>query len=281
MPEWEMAWEAPLNFDYVGGGVTPVAVGHDTGWRTLPFYVLVNNWGDSGSVAESRDRAPFRIAPGESYLVRRDQPHRLRVITGAQPVSIWCHFRVTMFQSVDLLGLFDFPALFSPELSSRLRELCSSLVLPEESGNPLAALVERKQTGFAMVRELIRAATPKSDMPQRLSSLERLAPVLDYMARHVGDGVTLGELAERAHFSVSRFQVVFQQALGRTPLAYHRYLRLLKAHELLIREDLTLEEIAARLGFYDVFHFGKQFKRQFGVSPGEYLKRHRKRMPGL
>lgn len=34
----------------------------------------------------------------------------------------------------------------------------------------------------------------------------------------------------------------------------------------------TLREAAKNFGFYDEFHFSRQFKKMFGVPPGEYRK---------
>jgi AraC family transcriptional activator of pobA len=49
---------------------------------------------------------------------------------------------------------------------------------------------------------------------------------------------------------------------------------LLEAARLLRFSDLTIKEIAARLGFSDQFAFSKAFKRQRGESPLDFRGRY-------
>ena len=42
--------------------------------------------------------------------------------------------------------------------------------------------------------------------------------------------------------------------------------------------ESTPAETAAALGFCNVFHFSRSFKRHFGVTPAEYLRRRRERL---
>jgi len=52
-----------------------------------------------------------------------------------------------------------------------------------------------------------------------------------------------------------------------------REIRLKKAKELLQNEDLTVSEIAYRVGFGSPTYFNKCFHEYFGVSPGEYKRK--------
>lgn len=60
---------------------------------------------------------------------------------------------------------------------------------------------------------------------------------------------------------------------GYSPYEYLRVMRLKKAAEMLLTEDLTIAEIAYSVGINDPFYFSKCFKSQFGVSPSAYRKR--------
>jgi AraC-like DNA-binding protein len=83
---------------------------------------------------------------------------------------------------------------------------------------------------------------------------------LEGLAREVG--LSRSVLAER-----------FRTAMGETPLAYLRTVRLQRAMRLLTEEDSTLEQVAAAVGYQDAFGFSKAFKKAVGVSPGEFRKR--------
>ncbi len=60
---------------------------------------------------------------------------------------------------------------------------------------------------------------------------------------------------------------------GYSPYEYLRVIRLKKAAEMLLTEDLTIAEVAYSVGINDPFYFSKCFKSQFGVSPSAYRKK--------
>lgn len=60
---------------------------------------------------------------------------------------------------------------------------------------------------------------------------------------------------------------------GYSPLEYVRVMRMKKAAEMLLTEDLTIAEIAYAVGINDPFYFSKCFKTQFEVSPSAYRKK--------
>ena len=97
------------------------------------------------------------------------------------------------------------------------------------------------------------------------------------MSRNLAGKCRLEEAAARANLSESRFTVLFKQTMTSSPGAYWQSLRLRRAHELLSAGS-TPAETAAALGFCDVFHFSRSFKRHFGVTPAEYLRRRRERL---
>lgn len=47
--------------------------------------------------------------------------------------------------------------------------------------------------------------------------------------------------------------------------------RLKKAAKLLIESNLSIKEIAYKVGFSDSRYFSKRFKKQFGTSPGKFI----------
>ena len=60
---------------------------------------------------------------------------------------------------------------------------------------------------------------------------------------------------------------------GRTPNALIRTLRLKRAAQLLEQSQMTITEITYAVGFSDLKHFRTVFREQFGLLPGEYLKK--------
>ena len=75
-------------------------------------------------------------------------------------------------------------------------------------------------------------------------------------------GVTPSHLAEAV-----------REVTGRTPGQIIRDAQIAEAKRLLRHTDKTIGEIAYSLGFNDSAYFGRFFKREAGVSPGEF-RRH-------
>lgn len=81
------------------------------------------------------------------------------------------------------------------------------------------------------------------------------------------------ELAKMTNVSVKTAETKFKAMFGQT---IHQYILNFKTDEaksyLKYFPEMPIKEIAYNLGFYDEFHFSKQFKKQLGVSPSEYKK---------
>jgi AraC-like DNA-binding protein len=86
-------------------------------------------------------------------------------------------------------------------------------------------------------------------------------------------GWTLDELAQRAGLSRTGFAERFRTAMGDTPLAYLRTVRMQRAMRLLADTAHPLERIAGDVGYQDAFGFSKVFKRTVGLSPKEFRRR--------
>jgi AraC-like DNA-binding protein len=103
--------------------------------------------------------------------------------------------------------------------------------------------------------------------PNGLSD-NRLTRVLDYIETHLGERLTLAEIAGIACLSPYHFSRSFKRAMG---LGLHRYVvrrRIKRAKELVLRTDLTLAEIGYAVGFDSQASFTTSFTRDVGVSPG-------------
>jgi AraC-like DNA-binding protein len=83
----------------------------------------------------------------------------------------------------------------------------------------------------------------------------------------------LGVLAKRVGLSRATFARRFVRLVGTPPLAYLARWRMTLAGRLLRETADPLAEIASRVGYESEFAFNRAFKRELGVSPGEYRKK--------
>lgn len=102
----------------------------------------------------------------------------------------------------------------------------------------------------------------------------RLAPAIRYMERHLSDRVRVERLAQLCYMSPSQLRRLFLREYGLSPIAYRNRLRMEKAKDMLCYGSLRVSEIAALLGYDNVYAFSAAFKRETGVSPTEFASTH-------
>ncbi|MBN8217478.1 MAG: PocR ligand-binding domain-containing protein [Spirochaetes bacterium] len=92
-----------------------------------------------------------------------------------------------------------------------------------------------------------------------------------HIAEHLEEKITLPVLARLAGRSPSFISRYFADEFGLTPREFIERERMKEAFTLL-RAGEKVNAIAARLGYYDEFHFSKAFKKRFGKPPSLYRK---------
>ncbi len=82
----------------------------------------------------------------------------------------------------------------------------------------------------------------------------------------------VGRLAAAAHLSLSRFKARFKAEVGVPPADYAMRQRIEFAGQLLRQGDLSVTELAMRLGFNSTQYFATVFKRYVGKAPSAYRR---------
>lgn len=101
--------------------------------------------------------------------------------------------------------------------------------------------------------------------------------VQDYIEQHIGQAMSIEDLANAAGFSKYHFSRIFQSMLHESPAQYVNRIRMEYAMFLLAhREDKNMTDIAFELGFTDSAVFSRAFKNFFGMSPREYRQEYSK-----
>jgi len=65
---------------------------------------------------------------------------------------------------------------------------------------------------------------------------------------------------------------VFQKVYHMSPRKYLSDLKVQEAKILIQQPDISINEIASRLGYKNLSHFSRQFKRWTGLNPTEFRK---------
>jgi len=132
-----------------------------------------------------------------------------------------------------------------------------------------SAIVDR--LAEALMIQLIRAHAERSQMDSGFLaalSCRMLGPALAAIHEDPSAGWSVDMLARRIGASRSSFAARFKAVLGTTPMQYVTDWRMQGARELLRTRDLSIAQVAERVGYVSEFAFAKAYKRTFGEGPG-------------
>ncbi len=141
----------------------------------------------------------------------------------------------------------------------------------ETGGFGGALLVDSLKTALAihLLRNYCTTVPKLSSHADGLSSV-KLTLVTDYINTHLHEELKLTEIAAIAQMSPYHFLRLFKQSMGVTPHQYILQRRIDKAKYLLQLSDLSIANIALRVGFCDQSHLTRYFKRILGLTPKQF-----------
>lgn len=90
-----------------------------------------------------------------------------------------------------------------------------------------------------------------------------------YIEEHLAERITLDDLGRLIGRSASFVAHHFASEFGKTPRQYILERKMEYARQLL-EEGLQVQQTAERLGFYDAFHFSRQFRRYWKCPPSAF-----------
>lgn len=104
--------------------------------------------------------------------------------------------------------------------------------------------------------------------PTRLTARDDgLGPALRAIHTAPEKDWSIERLATICHMSRTAFATRFNRALGEAPLRYLTRWRMTRARQLLANRQLSLDQVAQRVGYSSGFAFSKAYKRETNASP--------------
>lgn len=98
---------------------------------------------------------------------------------------------------------------------------------------------------------------------------------LKYIDEHFDEKINLKTAAEQIGCSYVHLSRIFSKSTGISFTAYLNRFRIVKSVYDLLYTELGITEIAYRNGFETLRSYNREFKKNFGISPGEYRgKKH-------
>lgn len=106
------------------------------------------------------------------------------------------------------------------------------------------------------------------------ADINRLKTALGYIQSHYNEDISLQDIADSCLVSKSECCHLFKRTLRQTPFSYLLNYRIQQSLPMLLDGQLSVTEIASRLGFHGSSYFAETFKKVMNCSPREYRRMH-------
>lgn len=155
----------------------------------------------------------------------------------------------------------------------RLATLMQLLGEETRARRPARELVLERLLEVLLI-EALRSGTETTAAPGLSRGLadERLAASLHALHACPAHPWTVADLAAEAALSRSAFFARFSRVVGLAPMEYLLAWRMALAKQLLRRRELTMDEVAERVGYGSASTFSVAFARHAGVPPARYAR---------
>lgn len=150
-----------------------------------------------------------------------------------------------------------------PETIDQLADCCHRLVTGGET--PGAASAIAYEAAMALYDDVF------GSHPTFAQEYRTLQHVLGHIESHLGDRLSVSDLAEVAGLSRAHFSRIFTASEGLPPAEFVLQKRLRRAAKLLTTAaDMPIKEVSALCGFEDPNYFSKVFRRLYGTNPSDF-----------
>jgi AraC-like DNA-binding protein len=192
---------------------------------------------------------------------------------------------IDMAQLHDLIGRLEFQAEIGSASGKGLPRGIGPAVMDEDMADATTRLVKCLQSeaesqilGPGLVREILYRALSGTQAPILYSlamhsgTFSQVARVLKIMQSDYAGKLDVEQMANKAHMSASAFHRAFKEITSDSPMQYLKKIRLTRARDLMVQENMKAYIAADKVGYESSSQFSREFKRYFGQSPAEMMR---------
>ena len=122
---------------------------------------------------------------------------------------------------------------------------------------------------YLVLNECIKNST----RPESEKDNEFMYAIIDYILKHLGEGISLEGIASSMGYERHYFSSLFHKCFSMNFRNFVNLFRFEKACQLLIEDNSSITQICSECGFGSIRSFNRIFKEMSGMTPGEYKNR--------
>ncbi len=226
-----------------------------------------------GCVVYEINQNHYRLTPGDTLVINPQQIHR---IFEADKTLSAIVLGINNLQIQGLAPNYLIPITVSPVISmvSPFKSLqpyfllCRNLAMIHNKdyliNNPQTTLLNSLIT---IIYNLCKKNNKTENKGENIA--ERVKYYLD---THYLEDINLEIMSKKLHLNKFYLAHCFKNYMGVSPMQYVNKRRISEAQILLISTNLTITEISFRCGFNNSSYFQTTFKKNIGITPGQYRK---------
>ncbi|NLK20557.1 MAG: AraC family transcriptional regulator [Epulopiscium sp.] len=175
-----------------------------------------------------------------------------------------------------LINESDVPIIHLLKYHKEFFETCNSILLEQQKGDPgnnlmLKALVMK--CIILLLRETLWKEQPIEFQGCDFESSNKtyiVNRIISFINENYMGEISLGKIANNMYLSSVYISKIFKEETGESPINYLIKTRLKKALEIMETSDLSIKEIAKKVGYSDAYYFSKLFKKYYGYPPSRH-----------
>lgn len=140
-------------------------------------------------------------------------------------------------------------------------------LMPSELLKQIGTIEEMK----VIIEDVVQMMCEVAEQKKNIATGAKGNQIIEYIHEHYTDiNLNVASIAETFGFNSSYLSRLFKEQTGGNLLTYINRYRIQKVKELLTETDLTLNEIAERVGFINSIAIIRTFKKYEGMTPIQY-----------
>ena len=225
----------------------------------------------------------YDVHQGDLVICNPGDEHQNIIIDRDNPtIEFICGFSDVHFAGMgrNRIELQDGSAIlrFSPEHRREISRCCYDIIEENDRAEPgryyiIKALVIRI---LVLIFRAIQGDVKNDFQGTSFSSYSKsyvTRKIIDFLNENYDQRISLDQIATNMYLSPVYISKIFKEKTGDSPINYLIRIRLEKAKEMLDSDSTkSIREIAQKVGYEDMYHFSKLFKRHFGISPLAYRR---------